>query len=1295
MSSLSATASWNLLSSFRADGIVGDISTVVAPTALLVALRLAEERFRTRGTGTSGGGEPDGRGIPPHPRWLRLRDNPDPPTARDLQAMWTQLQDSLSIAGIEWPAAPEVRLPSRELFHVLIWWVEQFDLGTAEGRRQAGEALTELVQQTVELSRFGGEFVTPPALGQLMVALAAPQPGERIYDPCFGTGGLLLDAVDVVRRQAPGETLTELYEPQFATVFGVERSKELHLVAFVRLLLTGVFPRLVLGNALEHDTASRHEGEGFDCILADPPWGAKLEGDHLVRSPFASRSSESLFLQHAVRALRPGGRAVVAVPPALLERTGVEADVRHWLLSNFRVDAVVRFGLGAFRSLRMAPPALLVLCRAPPARTVPFWNVTTLPKGTAACRALSQDILADEDGTGHTRRHVAVEELLKAGAQLAVPAALEVVADEELATLAQKVPLRALGEVTHLTLGTSVERKAVTTEPTAGALPLVRVGDVAEGLLRLGGRFLPADAQGGVRRDQHVQRGDVLLSVDGTIGKVAYVQDALGRGPHAAPAREDGTLAAAQKGLVILRPRDGSLEPRFLAATLASSTYQAALRRLARGVTIAHLPLSVLRKLSVPVPSIEVQERVVRRLLDQPGDALEALVAVLAGKDEGPLARFFRESAAAIGLTGEGVPEEQELQQLALDVIVQLRALRNMAAHADVEVGAAAMRWLAMVGALPLGPTRREPSSLTFHILDAVWALLERALESAQEMGGILGRQTVRLTERLLLWADRARARAAGDFRLQAETHVEQVRGRGSCRVRVHIKLLGTATLQAFNARLDVAGKPLIVEALSPEKAADLFVDLDETLPWKNSSGALTLPVRLDWTGQRVDGERAAGELPLLLHLPLTEHSPSHETPMDLGVSPYITGDVVERPEMFFGRHAVLDTIRTHLGGGTKVILLEGNRRTGKTSILRQLQRQEVGIVMNWVPVECSFQGTVGDASKDGIPTQGVFRLLVRDIGLACSRAGIAVPLPDMPPVSDPNMFAFRFVRALTPYFTGIDPYEALQFYVDRVTAAIAPRRLLLMLDEFDKLQVGIDNGVTSPQVPENIRNLLQTRPALSTILTGSRRLKRLREEYWSALFGFGHRIGVDPLEPAEVSELARRPVAGRLEYDNGAVDLIAEFTACQPYLVQSLCARVFELAKRNGWRWVDRDRVLEAADRMVHDNEHFQALWSYAETERRRYLLCLCHRLAGGPQRMNAALLNQHLEDAGVRVPVELVDEDLKFLLELELVALENTELGPQYALSIPLMRRWMDKNIDAEAQRRKTVHEAVGGIE
>ena len=134
------------------------------------------------------------------------------------------------------------------------------------------------------------------------------------------------------------------------------------------------------------------------------------------------------------------------------------------------------------------------------------------------------------------------------------------------------------------------------------------------------------------------------------------------------------------------------------------------------------------------------------------------------------------------------------------------------------------------------------------------------------------------------------------------------------------------------------------------------------------------------------------------------------------------------------------------------------------------------------------------------------------------------------------------------------------------------------MLDEFDKLQEGIEAGITSPQVPENIRHLLQHQAGLGAIITGSRRLKRLREEYWSALFGLGHRIGISGLPTEEARRLVTRPVEGMLDYLPQACERAVELCACQPFLVQSLCNRVFEQAAAGNGRTVTRDIVEEAA---------------------------------------------------------------------------------------------------------------------
>lgn len=1266
------------------------VESVVAPAALLLALRWADGYDAEQAAIAAFNGESARLILPLSLRWSAWRQGLRPLAPTEVAALWSGVREVLGLPLDPRISHHKILLPSGRLLTALASWAEQFPFDTPDERRQAGESFTELVLQAMDSARFGAELVTPRQMGRLMIALADPRPSERIYDPCFGTGGLLVDAAETLwnlgRDISPGEWT----RAQRVPMFGVERDAALHLVAFVRLLLAGVRPALELGDALERDAAGRHHDQGFDCVLADPPWGAKVEGGHLYDFPIKGRTSENLYLQHAIRSLRPGGRAVVAVPPGLLFRGGPDYELRRWLLTECRVELVLRLPPKSLRN-RTITPNLLVVRRAAPTESVRFVDLVVLPESARAGRTLAQALSDNQDVSPNVSRTLAVAELLKADARLVVPSVLEAAGEDELKALGQAAELMALGEVADLIAGIPVVREAVLEKGVPSAVPLVRVGDLIEGSLRMGQRYLRPQASIGVSPEKFVRHGDILLSVSGTIGKVLLVREGQ-------PAQDKDILrtaggfepfAVAQKGLVIVRPYR-VLDAQFLQAVLASDVYQALLRRLAHGDTVAHLSLKALHSARVPVPPLAVQKRVLQRLADRPGDAVEALMAVLSSGAEDPLARLLRSSTSIGRLLGEGLPEPEELSRLALETLSTLRSLRNEAVHGAVDVEPNVLEWLSAFSNLPRELLRRG-SSPRYESLEATKIVLEKAMSSARLVVGVHGRQLARLTERLLAWVDASKAIAAKDFRIDVECEFEEAAGDAELRVWLH----GTAALHDFFGHLDI-------DEFADVSAADFLPGdcISTRLPfpelnWIRVGDELHYPCEFIWSGRRVDDEGDAGTLSVVIKCrqAIAVSGVALELlAKDLGVSPYITGDVVESPEMFFGRKAIINDIKAHLGGGTKVILLEGNRRTGKTSILRQLQRPEMGLLDSWIPVECSFQGAVGDATRDGVSTEGIFRLLVRDIGIACAKAGMAVPLPGMDTCDDLNLFRFKLAGALNAFFKDIDPYEALQIYVGMVTEAVTPRRLLLMLDEFDKLQVGIDNGVTSPQVPENIRNLLQTRPTVSAIITGSKRLKRLREEYWSALFGFGHSVSIEPLTRSEVDDLVRQPVSGRMTFDDSAVAEIAELTAKQPFLVQSLCARVFELAKHHNWRLIRSEQVLEGVTRMVRNNEHFQALWSYAETDRRRYLLCLCNRLSDGSQRVNADLLAEHLAEAGIMVPVESVDDDLKALVEIELVELVNIALGPHYQIAVPLMRRWMDVNVDGEAQRRRAQLESKG---
>jgi type I restriction enzyme M protein len=400
--------------------------------------------------------------------------------------------------------------------------------------------------------------------------------------------------------------------------------------------------------------------------------------------------------------------------------------------------------------------------------------------------------------------------------------------------------------------------------------------------------------------------------------------------------------------------------------------------------------------------------------------------------------------------------------------------------------------------------------------------------------------------------------------------------------------------------------------------------------------------------------------------------------PLELAASPYVCGDPVrpERDDVFFGREELVDAIRRQVIHSGNVILLEGNRRAGKSSILRHLEG--LGPIRGWVGIYCSLQGAEGSTEGVGVPTVEVFREIAKSIASGLQVLRQDVPLPDGGVLPAGRMLGIA--RACRTGISEESPFADCREYIEVALAHLQchDRGILLMLDEFDKLQEGIDSGVTSPQVPDNIRFLVQTYPQFSAILTGSRRLKRLRDEYWSALFGLGTRFSVTALSDEAARRLVTEPVKGKLTFSNEAVAKAVELVARQPFLLQCLCSRIFELAAQLKQRSITIDVVDRAAQTLVADNEHFASLWDYAGSDRRRLILAICEREATGPDALRLGVLEERLTRLGVDVDEGRLAGDLEYLRELEVLDMGDEASGHAYTLTIPLMGQWIDRQQD-----------------
>ena len=1174
---------------------------------------------------------------------------------------------------------------SNVTIEALVDWCQRFDFESEPGRRVAGESLEGLILMEAEQPPgMGAALSLPKHVVELMVELLEPRPGQRIYDPLFGTGDVLAAVAFRLRERALRMPVTVWTEVQQRNLFGLEIDPYRYCIGLARVVLAGIEqPGLELGSDLGRPITKDLSSQGFDGIATVVPSIGVVHSSIAKQYPVPATKLETLFLQQVMSSLRPGGRAVVAVPEGVLFRIGPDRSVRKKLLSDYCVEGVISLPEGAFRPFTGLKMSLVLFNRQKAKDSVRFMQVDTWPsvrkddgfsrqKAVAAAHGIAEAFRSDT--RNGSLWETPIQELKTRDWELIVKRTGEEALSRFLTEVDQAdpgIPIRTLDDVADIFTGIAYDRSLTTShddDPSVYA-GIVRISDMTQTSLRSPSIFLNDKGSERVVPKNRLQVGDVLLSTSGTIGKLAVITE---------PARYGGIVAS--KNITVIRPGRG-ISSTFLKSLLASDTYQQWIRGHARGSTIQHLPIRALGQLRAPIPHIQIQRLFELHEAGQPEDPLVALMRMLVRGSDDPVEAWLLGSSDVLELRRDDVDSAAIMQKVANSVV----DLRNQIAHLQVRIRPLLDRWLrefadvlrAMrnIDSVPRGAGRMAIIDRALLRLEHVEAIVEEsslpAYQSARDV-------TTRISQ--LLRTDQESI--LNEVSLEPSIEPEAVVAGKENEIQVRVKNLSSLALR----NVSVSTSPSVGEGRVAYLAEDMPLSFPAKIPARSDTGPFAF--RLQWRAERLDGLTVSGEHELAVDVRSTREA---TRVADIGSSPYIVGSPVDREEMFYGRQSIIDQIRRQLTTSHKanVILLEGNRRIGKTSILKRLQAPEV--LPGWIVVNCSLQGGVGHKNKAGLTTNELFRHMARDIAWALNDAGLQVWLPGIEPPDSRRRFEINLIKALSTAFNGSRPFEIFELYTKAVLEAASPRRILLMLDEFDKIPEGIDSGATSPQVPENIRYLLHTYPGLSAIICGSRQLKRLREQYQSALFGIGHRVTVTEIPEEDARLLITRPVEGRLAYVEDATNRVIELCARHPFLIQSLCNRIFERAANTNEKTVTIGAVETAVQEMVSDNEHFDTLWKYSQTERRRFLLALCRKLKGGPDPITLSLLETKVEEYGIAVPRgESLGEDLESLRELELLELQDTTGGSTYKFLVPLMEDWIGRNIDFEHQRQKAVRES-----
>jgi hypothetical protein len=362
--------------------------------------------------------------------------------------------------------------------------------------------------------------------------------------------------------------------------------------------------------------------------------------------------------------------------------------------------------------------------------------------------------------------------------------------------------------------------------------------------------------------------------------------------------------------------------------------------------------------------------------------------------------------------------------------------------------------------------------------------------------------------------------------------------------------------------------------------------------------------------------------------------------------NPYVAG-LPLRPnsQVFFGREDVFRFIQAAMpekANGGCALVLTGQRRMGKTSILQQLSAR---LGDHYVPIYLDGQSLAIDPGMSSF-----FYALAEKIATA-----LALP----PPAAD------RFQRQPSHIFE----HE----FLPKAIAAVGDRHLLFLFDEFEELEMRVKSGKLGAEIFSFLRHLIQHVEPLSFIFVGTHRLEELNPVYWSSFFNIALHRRVSCLDEATARALVTTPVTPHLVYDDLAVDKIIRSTGGHPYFLQLVChALIFE-ANWEQRNYVTAIHVNQALEQVLELGEaHLAFVWHYELTAVEKHVL-----------RAVASLVTEGVLPTSERIAVSLRaagHAEMATELSAVLLALVQREIlqptagaGGAYRFVLDLLRLWI----------------------
>lgn len=364
-------------------------------------------------------------------------------------------------------------------------------------------------------------------------------------------------------------------------------------------------------------------------------------------------------------------------------------------------------------------------------------------------------------------------------------------------------------------------------------------------------------------------------------------------------------------------------------------------------------------------------------------------------------------------------------------------------------------------------------------------------------------------------------------------------------------------------------------------------------------------------------------------------------------VNPYIVGNPIREKEMFFGREDDFQFIRKNLGrvdSGVCIVLC-GERRSGKTSILYQILNGRLGGGHLPILVDLQLYGNVNDSSD-------FFNRVSDDIADSCRKMGLDAGLPSQA--------------------TGRDRLE--QVLVKAVETS-GGCKIVLLLDEYEIIETLMGQGTLHPATADFFSGLLERHPSLSFVFTGSTRLEDRRAPYWRHLIGKSIYRKISFLTQADTLRLIRDPLRGVVEYADAVPAMVCRLTAGQPFYTQAICMNIVDHLNEVSRSVVGEGDLREVVAQLV-ENPLPQMLyfWESFSRDEKMALALLADSLADPESWRESAEILSHAK--AIQFLGTPGAEPLRMSLESLYTREILTRAADRFQFRMDLLREWLKRD-------------------